>query len=134
VLIGYNQITLERTTDIQTSGWIWSYNGKTRKKSETVFNSGLIGIGAIVPLTKDKNIGIRGDARLLFTDAEFTRDDGLRITGSGPGLAATATGYWNIYKGLNLQVGAKGQLMNGGNAGAYGKAGAFASLGYAYRF
>lgn len=134
VLIGYNQITLERTTDIITSGWTWSYNDKTRRKTETVFNSGLIGIGAIVPLTKDKNIGIRGDARFLFTDAEYTRDDGYKVTGSGAGVGGTLTAYWNIFKGLNLQAGGKGQLLNGGNAGAYSKAGAFASLGYAFRF
>lgn len=134
VLAGYSNIKLKETDDIVTSGYIWTYNSNTRYSATTDFNSVLAGIGAIVPLTKSKNLGIRGDVRGMFTDAEWKRDDGLTVSGNGVGAGGTLTGYWNIYKGINLQVGGRYQYLNGGDAGWKWLSGAFASLGYTYRF
>ena len=134
VLAGYSNIKLKETDDIVTPGWIWTYNLNTRYSATTDFNSVLAGIGAIVPLTKSKNLGIRGDVRGMFTDAEWKRDDGLTVSGNGVGAGGTLTGYWNIYKGINLQVGGRYQYLNGGDAGWKWLSGAFASLGYTYRF
>lgn len=134
VLAGYSNIKVKEIEDIITSGWVWTYNSKTRYSRTTEYNSALAGIGVIVPLTKSKDLGIRGDVRGMFTDAEWKRDDGRTVSGNGVGGGGTLTGYWNIYKGINLQVGGRAQFLNGGDVGWKYLGGAFASLGYAYRF
>lgn len=132
LIVGYNDIKLNVTDKIVTPGWVWTYNNKNTYAAETTFKSGLVGVGMIVPFSKA--LGIRVDGRLMSTSAEKVRDDGRKWTGSGIGTGGTLTGYWNIFKGVNLQAGVKGQWLNGGDAGGYGKWGSFASLGYSYKF
>lgn len=132
IIVGYNDIMVKSTDTITTPGFVWSYNGKTVSRHDSTFKSGLAGIGLIIPF--NRYLGIRGDGRLMFTSAENKRDDGRVWTGSGIGGAGTLTGYWNIYKGLNLQVGGKFLYLAGGDAGWYTKGGYFASLGYNYKF
>lgn len=132
LIAGYNETKIEETETITTSGWIWSYNSKTVAKYDTTYKSPMLGIGAIIPF--NKYIGIRGDIRAAFTDAETIRDDGTTYTGEGAGSVAHLTGYWNIFKGLNLQVGGKYLYLAGGNAGDYTKSGFFTMLGYSLKF
>jgi hypothetical protein len=132
LIAGYNQTNLDETKTLST-GWIWTHNGTAVGKWETTFRSPLLGIGAIVPF--NEYLGLRADVRGLWSDAKKTRDDGKEWTGSGLGGAATLTGYWNIYQGLNLQVGGKAQYLNGGSdIGWWGKGGVFVMLGYSYKF
>lgn len=133
-LVGYNDIKLNVTDKIVTPGWIWTYNGKTTYSDETTFRSGLVGLGVIVPVPFVESLGIRLDGRLMSTSAERIRDDGKKWTGSGFGYGGTVTGYWNIFKGVNLQAGAKYQKLDGGDVGWYDKIGYFGSLGYSYKF
>lgn len=132
LIAGYNETKMEETETITTSGWIWTYNGKAVAKYDTMYKSTMLGVGAIIPF--NKYIGIRGDIRAAFSDAEKTRDDGKEWTGSGVGYVGHLTGYWNIFKGLNLQVGYKGLSLNGGDVGWYNKDGAFAMFGYSLKF
>lgn len=134
VLAGYNQTTLSETTEInRESNFVWAYNNTRFLNERTVLKSGLVGVGAILPL--NEKIGFRADGRLLFTSALYKRDDNrVRITGNGVGGGATGTVYVNIVKGLNVQAGLKGQVINGGKAGAYGRIGMFASAGYSHKF
>lgn len=92
----------------------------------------LVGLGMIVPFTE--SLGMRLDGRLMSTSAERIRDDERKWTGSGLGWGGTLTGYWNIFKGVNLQAGGKYQKLDGGDVGWYDKVGYFASLGYSYKF
>jgi hypothetical protein len=131
ILAGYNQTNLDETKTLSTG--TWSHNGTAVGKWETTFRSPLVGFGAIFPF--NEYVGIRADIRGTWTSAKKTRDDGAEWTGSGVGGGATATLYWNIYQGLNLQVGGKGQFLNGGNdVGWKGIGGAFGMLGYSYKF
>ena len=132
LIAGYNETKLEETKTITTAGYTWSYNNKTVQKFDTTYKSPMLGIGAIIPF--NKYIGIRGDILAAFTDAERKRDDGTTYTGDGTGGTLHLTGYWNIFKGLNLQVGFKGHYLNGGDAGTYDKGGLFGMLGYSYKF
>lgn len=132
LLVGYNDISLKTRQELTTAGWTWIYNGKTVMEHEKTYKSVMAGIGLILPVYRA--FGLRGDARLTYTKAESIRDDGWKVTGSGAGFYGTLTGYLNIYKGINLQVGTKYQYLNGGDIGWYTKGGTFASLGYTYRF
>jgi len=131
---GYNRTTLDRTLTITTPGWTWTHTGTNTAKYETVYSSSMLGIGAVVPF--DKNIGLRSDVRIAFTNAEDkSLDNGDEDTGSGIGGVMFLTGYWNILKGLNFQIGGKYQYLNGGDeVSSYSKAGFFTMLGYSYRF
>lgn len=132
VIAGYNDISVKSTNTIKTAGWVWSYNSKTVSTHDRTYRSGLAGIGLILPV--NKSLGFRGDGRLMLTSADDKRDDGVKFTGGGVGFAGTLTGYWNIYKGINLQAGAKYLYLAGGDAGWYTKLGYFGSLGYSYKF
>jgi len=135
VLVGYNETSLEVRKEIEAnSGFVWAYNMTRFHGERTTYSSGLVGLGAIVPL--NERIGFRADGRLLYTRAVYARDDqNLTRSGSGIGGGATGTVYVNIVKGLNVQAGLKGQVLNGGkNVGAYGRIGMFASAGYSHKF
>ncbi|GAI65056.1 unnamed protein product, partial [marine sediment metagenome] len=132
LIAGYNETRVESIKTLTTPGWYWCYNGKGVAKDETKYKSPMLGVGAVIPF--NKYLGIRGDIRAAFSDAEKIRDDGKKWTGSGVGAIGHLTGYWNIFKGLNLQVGGKSLYLNGGDAGWYSKSGFFAMLGYSYKF
>lgn len=135
VLVGYNETSLAVRKEIEPgSGFVWTYNNTRFWGDRTTYSSGLVGLGAIVPL--NQTIGFRADARLLYTRAVYARDDrNLTRSGNGIGGGATGTVYVNIVRGLNVQAGVKGQVLNGGkNVGAYGRIGMFASAGYSHKF
>jgi len=133
-LIGYQHLTRSDNETIITPGTVWSNNHNSNQlKSEYTFKSPLIGLGAIIPF--NKYLGMRVDGRLLCTFAEFTRSDGYTATGTGAGAALVGTFYWNIWEGLNVQVGGKYQYMDGGKEiGGFYKYGAFGMLGYVFKF
>ncbi len=132
-IVGYNRTTLTETESIQTPGLVWAYNGSQSSGDGSAYESGLVGIGAVIPF--NKYLGIRGDGRLMFTGGKYKRDDGRTATGSGVGGAATGTAYVNIIQGLNLQAGLKGLALNAGeNVPRYNKIGLFGSIGYSYKF
>jgi hypothetical protein len=135
ILVGYNETTLSVKTELnQSSNFVYAYNGTRFLGERTTYKSGLVGLGAILPI--NEKLGFRADGRLLFTSAVYQRDDNRSsLSGSGVGGAMTGTVYLNIIKGLNAQAGLKGQVLNGGkDIGAYGRIGMFASLGYSYKF
>ena len=69
-----------------------------------------------------------------MTDAEETWDTGRKFSDSGIGSVGFLTGYWNIVRGLNLQIGVKYLHLNGGDEiGYYTKTGTFAMLGYSFK-
>ena len=72
----------------------------------------MVGIGAIVPF--NQYFGVRLDGRLLYTLADYTRDDGYTATGNGIGANVMGTFYWNIWQGINMQIGGKFQYLYGG--------------------
>jgi hypothetical protein len=131
-IAGFNGTTLEEN-NVLRSGFVWAYNGKRTSITKTVYSSGLFGVGAITPF--NQYIGLRGDGRLLFTSATYTRDDGKVLTGSGAGVGATGTLYINLFKGLNIQGGLKGQYLGAGeNIASYSRVGVFGSVGYSLKF
>jgi hypothetical protein len=135
LLVGYNETSMTAKTEINAaSGFVYTYNGTRFLGERTTYTSGLVGLGAILPV--NEKLGFRADGRLLFTSAVYNRDDNRnRLSGSGVGGAMTGTVYLNIISGLNAQAGLKGQVLNGGSTvGAYGRFGMFASLGYSQKF
>lgn len=133
VLVGYNETSVANN-EVLDPGFIFTYNGTNTYRDRTKYTSGLVGGGAIIAF--NEHFGVRADGRLLFTSGVYKRDDNkFRASGSGVGGAATGTLYVNIVKGLNVQAGLKGQVLNGGkNVGAYGRFGMFASAGYSLKF
>jgi len=131
VLVGYNKTVV----DIDEEYFLAS-GAKTARvdANRSTYSSGLVGVGAIIPF--NRRIGIRGDGRLLFTSGKFeNRKSAYVATSSGVGAAATGTLYVNIFEGLNVQAGFKGQYLNGGNnVSSFGRFGIFASGGYSYKF
>jgi hypothetical protein len=133
VMAGYSHLTKADIETIITPGVVWTGTGGPVLRSDYTFKSPLVGLGAIIPF--NKYIGMRIDGRVLYTFADFTRNDGRSATGTGAGAAIVGTIYWNIWEGLNLQVGGKYQYMYGGSEiGSFGKYGAFGMLGYTFKF
>ncbi len=137
VVAGYNYTTNKETETLST-GWRWTYKSATdptraTKVIDRTYSSPLVGLGAIIPF--NNYIGMRADLRAMYSSADWKRDDGTKQTGSGIGGAVILTGYWNIWQGLNLQVGGKWQYLNGGSdVGSDSKFGVFGMLGYVYKF
>jgi hypothetical protein len=136
VLAGYNY-TSKKDTETIENNFFWNYTPAVAthkvKVLDRTYSSPLVGMGAIVPF--NNYIGIRGDARLMFTSAEMKRDDGATWSDSGLSGAVVGTLYWNIWEGLNLQVGGKWLYLNGGDKVGYdSKVGGFVMLGYVYKF
>ena len=133
LIFGYNEVSLKDTETITTPGWIWTRNGTTVQTNDYTFKSFLLGAGAVVPF--NKYLGMRGDISAAFTDADVTYDTGKTYSGDGVGAVGFLTGYWNIVRGLNFQVGGKLLHLNGGDeVGWYTKTGWFGMLGYSYKF
>ena len=133
IIFGYNEVSLKDTETITTPGWIWTRNGTTVQTNDYTFKSFLLGAGAVVPF--NKYLGMRGDISAAFTDADVTYDTGKTYSGDGVGAVGFLTGYWNIVRGLNFQVGGKLLHLNGGDeVGWYTKTGWFGMLGYSYKF
>lgn len=133
ILAGYNH-TIK--TDIETldTGHVWTYNGSREKKEDFTYKSPLLGLGAIIPF--NKHIGMRIDGRILYSFADYKRDDDIvKTTGHGVGGAVVGTFYLNIWQGLNAQVGGKWQYLSGGaEIGSTNKFGAFGMIGYTFKF
>jgi len=140
VLVGYNH-TIKDDEETLNAGQYWDspINSRQVTKDTRTYKSPLFGLGAIIPF--NKSIGMRLEGRILYSWAYRTRDDGATWSQSSKfidnvGFGAVATGYWNIWKGLNLQVGGKYQSLRAGynEAGNSWKLGGFAMLGYTYKF
>lgn len=132
VLGGYNSTNIKKTYTLQTG--TWSSTGTSIVHYDNDYRSWMLGVGAVVPF--NRYLGMRGDLRAAFTDGESKNTDtGTKRASSGVGAVFFLTAYWNIVKGLNFQVGAKGQYLNGGSkVASYGRVGGFAMLGYSHKF
>jgi hypothetical protein len=136
VLAGYNYTT-KKDTETISNAYHWGYtpnvNAHKVKVEDRTYSSPEVGIGAIVPF--NNYIGMRGDVSVMFTSADYKRDDGYTASDSGIGANAIGTFYWNIWEGINMQIGAKWLYLNGGDKIGYdSKVGGFAMLGYVYKF
>ena len=133
-MVGYSYMTKEDKETIKTAGVVWTNNNNSNVlTSKYTFQSPLIGVGAIVPF--NQYFGMRIDGRLLGTFADLTKSNGYTANGVGAGAAAVGTFYWNIWQGLNMQVGGKFQYMYGGTEiGGFYKYGGFGMLGYTFKF
>lgn len=132
VIAGYNQ-TSKKATETLSGAWVWGYNLSKVSVKDRTYKSPLMGVGAIIPF--NKYIGMRIDGRLLYSWADLKRDDGYTATDSGFGGAMVGTFYWNVWQGLNLQIGGKYQYLNGGDyIGSDAKFGAFGMIGYTLKF
>ncbi|MDO9558330.1 MAG: hypothetical protein Q7I89_01435 [Syntrophales bacterium] len=135
VVVGYNHTTKDDEETLDAAHDWGAPNFSRVTKNLRTYKSPLFGLGAIIPF--NKYIGVRVEGRGLYSWSDRVQDDGAATwSGSGVGAAAVATGYWNIWKGLNAQIGGKYQWLNGGyyNVGNSWKLGAFAMLGYTHKF
>ncbi len=133
IIAGYTEVNLKDTQTIKTPGWIWTRSGTNVIVDDYTYKAPMLGLGAVVPF--NKYLGIRGDIRAAFTDAEVTYENGQSYSDDGIGYVGFLTGYWNIIQGLNLQAGGKYLRLDGGDkVTTYNKAGAFVMLGYSYKF
>ena len=131
LLAGYAQIDFS-DTDTLTNAFVWTYNGLKTRNYSIKYKGPLVAVGGIVPV--NNTVGFRFDARAMSSSATFTRDDGFSVSGSGVGGGVTGTMYVNIVEGLNLQVGAKYQALNGGSSvGTRNLVGVFAMIGYSFK-
>lgn len=138
VMAGYNRTKLDVNRRFTTLGIVFVESGSDILLREFVYDSGLVGVGGILPFG-DTGLGIRADVSAFYTSLERTTTNpapGVNPDASGTGIGGQAhlTGYWNIYKGFNLQAGAKYSSLNGGDAGRYDRVGFFAQVGYTHRF
>lgn len=131
VLAGYNG-TKRDQSEALTNNFVWTYNNSADYHASTTYNTALIGGGAIVPFTS--RFGARADVRLLVGSGKYKRDDGFTSKGSAAGAAFTATAYYNVIGGLNIQAGGKMQGLGSKKAGGYFRGGIFGSLGYSHKF
>lgn len=135
VLAGYNHLTRTETMSVDAAHpFTYVTPTVTVCNTERTYKSPLVGIGAIVPI--NKSIGVRGDLRLMYSWADWKRDDGKSLSKTDVGGAVVGTGYWNIWKGLNAQLGWKYQrlgLHEGGELGATSKTGIFGMMGYTFK-
>ena len=141
-LLGYEFSDIDSDRTMQTAGWVFTKTGTANIKHTTKIHAIPIGIGEVWPFG-DSGLGIRAD--ISGGPAWGTRDYDQVISGyskseSGAGAIgrATATVYWDIFEGLNLQVGgmAEGQYLQlpGYDSASFGGGGFFAQLGYSIRF
>lgn len=133
-LVGYHRARVALNERLLApAGAVWAYNGKPDYADVTTFNSGELGLGAVIPF--NKHVGMRADVRAMMVQGRQVRDDLKVDTGSGPGATVTGTAYLNVFQGLNLQAGLKGQYLSAGETvPEYGTVGLFASVGYSYKF
>lgn len=131
LLVGYNKTVV----DIDEIYYLASGAKSGRVESNrSAYSSGLVGVGAIVPL--NRRVGFRGDGRMMFTSGKYqNRRSNYTASSNGVGAAATGTVYFNVFEGFNLQAGFKGQFLNGGEqVSSFGRFGIFGSAGYSYKF
>jgi hypothetical protein len=137
VIVGYNRTT-KKDTETIAGNWVWASTLTNVSVKDRTYQSPLIGIGAIMPF--NKYIGMRVDGRILYSYAEMTTNAtrpgyATKVSDSGFGGAMVGTIYWNIWQGLNVQVGGKYQYLNGGDTiGSDSKFGVFGMLGYTFKF
>ncbi|OIR19455.1 hypothetical protein GALL_03360 [mine drainage metagenome] len=129
---GYVDAKYDNTNTITTPGLVWANNNNSPTLLSTnEWKGSMLGIGGIIPLTKD--YGFRLDGALTSTSATYTASNGGYATGTGLGSRFTGTMYYNIAQGWNIQAGGRYQYLNGGNAGSNYIAGVFAMIGYSYK-
>lgn len=141
VIGGINRTQEALTRKIKTAGWVWSGTGTAELKSDTTKNTGMIGVGGILPLFADGKVGLRGDVAATYTEriktySNLTSGNQTYVSYES-GLLTHLTAYWQIYKGLNMQLGVKylySKNIENANAGETEHLGAFASLGYTIKF
>ena len=135
IIAGYNRTSFDRDKmKIPVSPYTLS--GTNTLKTETELNSFSLGLGGIYPFTN--KLGLRFDvsgAYIFDATHEITNCTTAftalcaPVDDTGFGGVAHITGYWNITKRINLQVGAKGTALDAGNAGRFDRIGFFAMLG-----
>ena len=138
VLLGYARTTLTQVSDMTAPpATVWSCTQTRHLEEKTEYKGPLAGGGAIIPFSE--RFGARVDLRFKYNSGTNTTN-GTRAscgngTGHGLGYDFTATGYYNIGQGFNLQAGAKMQWLNAGSdLPQWFRIGLFGMLGYSYRF
>lgn len=133
VVAGYSWTDFEETQTIVTPGFFWTATGTNRRTQTIEYTAPLIGIGAIVPI--NERLGFRADGRVKFYSAKRTGNGFSTVEDDGVGGDFTVTGYFNIFEGLNLQLGGRFTHLNGGDMiGSSSRWGWFGMLGYTHRF
>ncbi len=132
-LAGYSWTDYEETETLTTPGFIWTATGTPARTKKVEYTAPLLGLGAVIPF--NESFGLRVDGRIKFYDAKRTGNGFTTVEDSGTGGDFTGTFYWNIFQGLNAQVGGRFMHLDGGEAiGSVSRTGFFASLGYVLRF
>lgn len=136
LLAGYNRIVSSYSEIIDTPnpGVIWTTG--TSFTDTSTFDMATAGLGVLIPITENQEVGIRLDGRALLGQVSGN----IYLTpysGTTYGSTETLTAYWNIWNGINLQLGGKIQfLYNVGQLNTWGwqsTGGFFAMLGYTYK-
>jgi len=137
VLLGYTTTKINQTETITSGVAVWSCTSTKTRETKTEYTGPLLGGGMVVPFSQ--RFGMRTDLRLKYYSGKYdqtgTTSACQHDTGHGLGYDFTLTGYWNIVAGLNFQLGAKSQWLNGGEGvpDSY-KLGFFGMLGYSHQF
>jgi len=134
VLLGYAKTELTQTFNLNSPpASVWSCSGTRTMQQKTEYKGPLFGGGAIFPFSE--KFGARTDLRLKYNSGSSKTGNCAERTGNGFGYDFTATGYYNITQGWNLQAGAKMQWLNAGeDVPQWFRIGLFGMVGYSYRF
>jgi hypothetical protein len=137
MLVGYNFVALDANKTFTTPHVIWTGTGTPTFLRTDDYNSAFVGLGGIVPF--NRWFGMRAD---LVAAATYGFQNNTNIlpafsssqTGTGMGVMAHATVYFNLAENLTLQFGVKGAKIWMYNIDDYGAIGGYANLGYTVRF
>ncbi|MBF0540122.1 MAG: hypothetical protein HQK91_01565 [Nitrospirae bacterium] len=136
LLAGYNRIVSGYSEIINTPSPSRVWGSSSRLTNTSTFDMATAGLGILIPVTDNQDLGLRLDGRGLLGQVSgntFTSN----FSGTTYGSVGTLTGYWNIWNGINLQLGGKIQfLYNVNQVGVWGwgsTGGFFAMLGYTYK-
>jgi hypothetical protein len=133
VVAGYSWTDYEQTETITTPGVIWTATGNATRRETIEYTAPLVGLGAIIPV--NERLGFRVDGRIKFYSADRTQSGLPSDSGDGVGGDLTGTAYFNIFEGLNAQIGGRFTHLDAGDAGGTNSRwGWFAMLGYTHRF
>jgi len=134
-ILGYNYLERNIATNLNSDTLAWSASGNQSLKTNSTHNSLLTGIGTIIPF--NEHVGLRIDYRLLLDYFQGDKDNASeKREAIGLPMRGTVAGYWNIYRGLNLQLGSRYDyfpaIVNFGASRE--KIDAFSSVGYSHKF
>jgi len=142
LLVAYNNTELKETKTLEEGLLSWpDYDGDTSNnlqimEEDAKYQTILLGLGTSIPF--NKYIGVRCELSAAYTMAEEISNLAGASDKSGEGFGSTAmlSCYWNIYKGLNLEIGTRYNEWNGGSEiGGISKRDALVvNLGYSKTF